>query len=66
MSMSDIFIRGGNRIKLKQNLANKKKNESLFRLDVNNFDFSSADINNDSWSTSSADYEQSERVNKAH
>ena len=32
---------------------------------MKNFDFGSADIDNDSWSTSSADNEQSERVNKA-
>ena len=32
---------------------------------MKNFDFGSADIDNDSWSTSSDDYEQSERINKA-
>ena len=34
-------------------------------MDVNNFDFSSADIDNDSWSTNSDESDQPERVNKA-
>ena len=43
----------------------REKDESLLRLDGNNFDFGSAYIDNVSWSTSSDDSDQSEGVNKA-
>ena len=42
----------------------RENDESLLRLDVNNFDFGSA-IDNDSWSTSSDDSDQSARENKS-
>ena len=69
---SDIFIHEGiaenwNKTCSCKNWINcrTRKNESLLRLDVNNFDFSSADIDNDSWSTNSDESDQPERVNKA-